>query len=105
MTPEKTGASPIDQNLVRALAHPTRVQILEALQGRAASPSEMAREFDKGVPIVAYHANVLIDVGCIEQVRTHDPGAVRSNTSTPPPRARSSATRTGAGRRSRSAAA
>src|SRR5262249_32674783 len=60
----------IDQNLVRALAHPMRVQILEALQGRTASPTELARQFRESLGVVRYHANALLDVGCIEQVRT-----------------------------------
>jgi DNA-binding transcriptional ArsR family regulator len=60
----------IDQDLVRALAHPMRVRILEALQGRTASPTELAREFLESLGVVSYHANALLDVGCIEQVRT-----------------------------------
>jgi len=60
----------IDQNLVRALGHPTRVQILEALQGRAASPTELARAFHESLGVVAYHTNALLEVDCIEQVRT-----------------------------------
>src|SRR5215813_11747742 len=60
----------IDQNLVRALAHPMRVRILEALQGRTASPTELAREFRESLGVVSYHAHALLDVGCIEQVRT-----------------------------------
>jgi DNA-binding transcriptional ArsR family regulator len=60
----------IDQNLVRALAHPMRVQILEALQGRTASPTELARQFGESLGVVSYHTNALLDVECIEQVRT-----------------------------------
>ncbi|MBS1679529.1 MAG: helix-turn-helix domain-containing protein [Actinobacteria bacterium] len=60
----------IDQNLVRALAHPMRVQILEALQGRTASPTELAREFRESLGVVAYHANALIEVDCIELTDT-----------------------------------
>jgi DNA-binding transcriptional ArsR family regulator len=60
----------IDQDLVRALGHPMRVRILEALQGRTASPTELAREFRQSLGVVSYHANALLDVGCIEQVRT-----------------------------------
>ena len=60
----------IDQNLVRALAHPMRVRILEALQGRTASPTELAKEFEESLGVVAYHANALLDVECIEQVGT-----------------------------------
>jgi DNA-binding transcriptional ArsR family regulator len=60
----------IDQNLVKALAHPMRVRILEALQGRVASPTELAREFRESLGVVAYHTNTLVDVDCIEQVHT-----------------------------------
>jgi DNA-binding transcriptional ArsR family regulator len=60
----------IDQNLVRALAHPMRVRILEALQGRTASPTELAREFHESLGVVSYHANALLDVECVEQVTT-----------------------------------
>jgi DNA-binding transcriptional ArsR family regulator len=60
----------IDQNLVRALAHPIRVRILEALQGRTASPTELAREFGESLGVVSYHTNALHEVDCIEQVRT-----------------------------------
>jgi DNA-binding transcriptional ArsR family regulator len=60
----------IDQDLVRALGHPMRVRILEALQGRTASPTELAREFRESLGVVSYHANALLDVECIEQVRT-----------------------------------
>ena len=60
----------IDQNLVRALAHPMRVQVLEALQGRTASPTELAREFHESLGVVSYHTNALLAVDCIEQVRT-----------------------------------
>jgi DNA-binding transcriptional ArsR family regulator len=64
------GKETIDQALVRALAHPMRVRILEALQGRTASPTELAREFRESLGVVSYHANALLDVDCIEQVRT-----------------------------------
>src|ERR1700735_3850417 len=60
----------IDQDLVRALALPMRVRILEALQGRTASPTELSREFRERLGVVSYHANALLEVECIEQVRT-----------------------------------
>jgi DNA-binding transcriptional ArsR family regulator len=60
----------IDQNLVKALAHPTRVRILEALQGRTASPTELAKEFRESLGVVSYHTNALLEVDCIEQVST-----------------------------------
>lgn len=52
------------------MAHPARVQILEALQGRIASPTELARGYRASLGVISYHANVLLQVGCIEQVRT-----------------------------------
>jgi DNA-binding transcriptional ArsR family regulator len=60
----------IDQNLVKALGHPMRVRILEALQGRTASPTELAREFRESLGVVSYHTNALLGVDCIEQVST-----------------------------------
>jgi DNA-binding transcriptional ArsR family regulator len=60
----------IDQELVKALAHPMRVLILEALQGRTASPTELSKRFEEPLGVVSYHTNALLDVECIEQVRT-----------------------------------
>jgi DNA-binding transcriptional ArsR family regulator len=60
----------IDQRLVKALSHPLRVQILEALQGRTASPSALARQFRESLGNVSYHANALLELDCIEQVCT-----------------------------------
>jgi DNA-binding transcriptional ArsR family regulator len=72
MPPEKhpRDRETIDQDLVRALGHPMRVRILEALQGRTASPTELSREFRESLGVVSYHVNALLDVECIEQVRT-----------------------------------
>jgi DNA-binding transcriptional ArsR family regulator len=60
----------IDQQLVKALSHPIRVQILEALEGRTASPAELAREMDRGLGVISYHIHALDDCGCLELVRT-----------------------------------
>jgi DNA-binding transcriptional ArsR family regulator len=60
----------IDQNLVKALAHPIRVRILEALQGRSASPVALSKEFDVSLGVVSYHTNALLDCGCIEPTQT-----------------------------------
>ena len=60
----------IDQNLVKALANPVRVRILETLHGRGASPTGLAKEFSESLGVVAYHVNVLIDVGCLEEIAT-----------------------------------
>ena len=61
---------PIDQRLVRALAHPLRVQILEVLTERVASPNLIAAELNTGVSHVAYHTRALDRYGCIELVET-----------------------------------
>jgi DNA-binding transcriptional ArsR family regulator len=69
-TPGGGGKETIDQDLVRALGHPMRVLILEALQGRTASPTELSKEFKESLGVVSYHANALLEIECIEQVRT-----------------------------------
>jgi hypothetical protein len=63
-------AGRIDQELIKALAHPLRVRILEALQGRVASPTELSREMGVSLGVVAYHANTLEECGCLQMVRT-----------------------------------
>lgn len=60
----------IDQRLVRALAHPLRVQILEVLTERVASPTLIAAELGTGVSHVAYHTRTLDRCGCLELVET-----------------------------------
>jgi DNA-binding transcriptional ArsR family regulator len=60
----------IDQRLVRALGHPLRVEILEVVQRRNASPSELTDLLDAPLGNVAYHVRVLEKCGCIEQVGT-----------------------------------
>ncbi|HTT95880.1 MAG TPA: winged helix-turn-helix domain-containing protein [Solirubrobacterales bacterium] len=60
----------IDQRLVRALGHPLRVKILEVVQVRNASPSELTELLAAPLGNVAYHVRVLEKCGCIEQVAT-----------------------------------
>lgn len=60
----------IDQELIKALSHPMRVRILEELQDRVASPSELSREMDEGIGVIAYHANTLVKCRCLELVHT-----------------------------------
>lgn len=61
---------PIDQRLVHALAHPLRIQILEVLTERVASPNLIAEELKTGVSHVAYHTRTLDRCGCLELVET-----------------------------------
>jgi DNA-binding transcriptional ArsR family regulator len=60
----------IDPRLVRALVHPLRVEILQLLNEREASPNEMMDILDFPLGNIAYHARVLEKCGCIEVVRT-----------------------------------
>lgn len=60
----------IDQRLVKALAHPLRVEILMILNEQMASPSELSKELEEGLSQVSYHVKVLKDFGCIELVDT-----------------------------------
>lgn len=66
-TKKETG---VDQRLVKALAHPLRVEILIILNERMASPNELSKELDEGLSQVSYHVKVLKDFDCIEMVKT-----------------------------------
>lgn len=57
-----------EQELAKALSHPVRVEILEALRGRVASPSELSQEIDQSVAVISYHAKTLLSCGCLELV-------------------------------------
>ncbi len=65
----KAKAEP-DIRLMRTLAHPLRHRILQALNLRVASPSELAQELELPLPNVAYHVKVLAQTDAIELVRT-----------------------------------
>lgn len=60
----------IDQRLVKALAHPLRIKILEALTERVASPNRLSGDLDAGLSHVAYHTRALDKCGCLELVDT-----------------------------------
>jgi DNA-binding transcriptional ArsR family regulator len=60
----------IDPRLVRALSHPLRIQILEVLTERVASPNLIAGELGVGLSHVAYHTRALERCGCLELVET-----------------------------------
>jgi DNA-binding transcriptional ArsR family regulator len=63
-------ATGVDQKLVKALAHPLRVEILTILNERMASPNELSKELNEGLSQVSYHVKVLKDFECIEMVKT-----------------------------------
>jgi DNA-binding transcriptional ArsR family regulator len=56
--------------MVRALAHPLRVKILEILTERVASPNRLSGDLDAGLSHVAYHTRALDKCGCLELVDT-----------------------------------
>ena len=62
--------SGIDPLLTKALSHPIRVEILQTLQGRVASSSELSRQLGAGHGVVAYHAKLLVQYGCLELVHS-----------------------------------
>ncbi len=64
------GKTGVDQRLVKALAHPLRVEILTILNERMASPNELSKELEEGLSQVSYHVKVLKDFECIELVKT-----------------------------------
>ncbi|MEN3283644.1 MAG: hypothetical protein V7607_4784 [Solirubrobacteraceae bacterium] len=62
---------PLDEGLIKALAHPLRWRILESLADRVeASPVELARLLDQPLATVSHHVRVLRDVGSIALTRT-----------------------------------
>jgi DNA-binding transcriptional ArsR family regulator len=67
---KKSKSSGVDQRLVKALAHPLRVEILTILNERMASPNELSKELEEGLSQVSYHVKVLKDFECIEMVKT-----------------------------------
>ena len=60
---------PADQKVTAALAHPLRVQILGILGKEETSPAALTDRLDKPAAVIAYHANVLRESGCIELTR------------------------------------
>jgi len=67
---KKGKSNGVDQRLVKALAHPLRVEILVILNERMASPNELSKELEEGLSQVSYHVKVLKDFECIEMVKT-----------------------------------
>jgi predicted transcriptional regulator len=60
----------VDQELVHALSHPLRLEILEVLRDRAASSVEISEEIGERLGVVSYHANTLVRCGCLELVHS-----------------------------------
>ena len=73
LTEEQTSLKPItdinDPRLVKAMAHPLRVQILSVLEQRVASPRELSDELDAPLGNVSYHVRTLSSLGLIKLVK------------------------------------
>lgn len=52
--------------VTKALAHPARSRILKALGGGPASPAQIASEVGAGGAHIAYHVQVLHELGCVQ---------------------------------------
>src|SRR4029079_19516568 len=63
-------AGELDEALLRAISHPLRHRLLGMLDGRIASPNQLARELDLPLGRVSYHIRLLADLGAIELVGT-----------------------------------
>jgi DNA-binding transcriptional ArsR family regulator len=70
--PATTKRTPVrhraDQQLIKVMAHPLRVQSLTLLTERVASPKEIAKTLGVGVTKLSYHIRELEKVGLIELV-------------------------------------
>jgi DNA-binding transcriptional ArsR family regulator len=58
----------VDQRLVRALAHPLRVEIFRILERGPKSPKQISDQIDERLGNVSYHMKVLLDYDFVELV-------------------------------------
>jgi DNA-binding transcriptional ArsR family regulator len=66
-----SGGYSLDENLMKALAHPLRWRILEVVTERGeASPVEVARVLGQPLATVSHHVRVLRESGTLEPTRT-----------------------------------
>jgi len=77
----------LDYELVNALSHPVRLEILLALQGREASPVELSQELGASLGVISYHTSTLVKCGCLELVRSERRRGVIENFFAVTPRA------------------
>lgn len=69
--PARLNTSPplIDQRLLKALAHPVRVHILDILSEGPSSPSRMHKRMENiSLKMVSRHVRFLQNVGCVELI-------------------------------------
>ena len=66
----RSSLGPPDARVIKAIGHPLRWQMLEALNEGEGSPAQLARRFGEPVNLVAYHMGILAKAGGVEMVRT-----------------------------------
>lgn len=66
----ETNQTSHDARLAKAMSHPLRFRILEALNETEASPSDIAEELNEPIGNVSYHVKVLESCQAIELVAT-----------------------------------
>jgi DNA-binding transcriptional ArsR family regulator len=66
-----SASHPLDESLIKALAHPLRWRLLELMTERGeSSPVELARHLDLPLATVSHHMRVLRDLRCVQLSRT-----------------------------------
>jgi DNA-binding transcriptional ArsR family regulator len=58
-----------DPSVAKALAHPLRTRVLAALEGRTASPSQLAAELEVPLGVLSYHVRRLAALGFLRLVK------------------------------------
>jgi DNA-binding transcriptional ArsR family regulator len=67
---KKDEGGEFDQQIVRALAHPLRVEILRRLEEGPSSPKRLSDRIGEKLANVSYHVRVLLKCDCLELVDT-----------------------------------
>lgn len=70
MATRKTRTKGLGDQVLRAISHPIRIEVLRILFNRVASPNELSRELGESLSNVSYHFKDLRREGCIELVDT-----------------------------------
>lgn len=68
--PTKQKSKLFDEDLVKALSHPTRAHAFAVFTERPASTSEIAAEVEEETGAVHHHVQKLLKLGCIEEVKS-----------------------------------
>jgi DNA-binding transcriptional ArsR family regulator len=67
---KKNEKGEVDQDMVRALAHPLRVEILRLLEEGPSGPKRLSDRIGEPLGNLSYHMKVLYRCGCIELIET-----------------------------------